>query len=126
MKTAFAKVILLALTALAGAWIVQGCGSKSNPMTSNNNPPPSSSHFHSISIQGFAFSPASLTIAVGDTVKWTNHDSAAHTATSDTGSELASSQLASGQTYQHVFLAGGTFAYHCAVHASMHGSVKAQ
>ena len=126
MKTAYAKTILVALVVLAGVGMVQGCGSNSKPTSSNTNPPPAASHFHSISIQSFAFSPASLTITVGDTVKWTNHDSAPHTVTSNAGSELASSQMGSSQTYQHVFTAAGSFAYHCAVHASMHGSVVVQ
>src|ERR1043166_1164800 len=36
-----------------------------------------------ISIAGFAFNPDDVTINVGDTVTWTNNDSAAHTSTSN-------------------------------------------
>jgi plastocyanin len=38
---------------------------------------------HNVSMTGSAFVPATLTVEVGDTVKWTNNDPAAHTATSD-------------------------------------------
>jgi plastocyanin len=39
-----------------------------------------------VSIQGFAFHPGSMTVNVGDTVTWTNQDSAQHTATANDGS----------------------------------------
>jgi plastocyanin len=112
--------------AVAAIFAIAGCGKSKSPTSSNNNPPPSTSHFHAVDIQNFLYSPASLTIASGDTVKWTNHDSAPHTVTSDTGNELQSPQLGQGATFQHVFGAGGTFAYHCTIHSSMHGSVTVQ
>ena len=36
---------------------------------------------HTVSIVDFSFEPGQLTIAIGDTVTWTNDDGAAHTAT---------------------------------------------
>ena len=127
-KSTFIKNGILPL--IAGMLIIAGCGGSSSPTSPNNGPttppPPSSGHFHSVAIQNFAFSPAALTVAVGDTVKWTNNDSAPHTVTSDSGSELQSPQLANGQTYQHIFGTAGSFAYHCAVHPSMLGSVTVQ
>jgi plastocyanin len=39
----------------------------------------------SISGSPFAFNPSSVTIARGDTVKWTNKTTATHTATGDNG-----------------------------------------
>jgi len=47
--------------------------------TTTSNPPASD---NSVSIQGFAFNPATLTIKAGTTVTWTNEDSAPHTITS--------------------------------------------
>ena len=114
--------------AVAGAFLIAGCGGSKNPTSSNNNVPPQihSAHFHEISIQNFAFSPASPSVAVGDTVNWTNNDGTAHTVTSDTGTELQSPAINPGRTYQHVFLAAGAFTYHCSIHTFMHGSVTAQ
>jgi plastocyanin len=43
----------------------------------------SSNTTQSVNISGFAFSPASVTIAPGGTVTWTNLDGTAHTVTSD-------------------------------------------
>ena len=77
----------------------------------------------SVAIQNFAFSPQTVHIAVGGTVTWTNQDSAAHTIVSDTGSDIGSPSLATGQQYSHTFAAAGPYAYHCGIHPSMTGTV---
>ena len=74
------------------------------------------------SIVNFAFSPANLTVTAGSTVTWTNSDSAAHTVTAD-GAVFSSSSLTDGGTFSHRFMTAGTFAYHCAIHPSMTGTV---
>lgn len=94
--------------------------SESAPATST---PPAQPQPAAATIQNMAFSPTPLTIKKGATVTWTNNDPMAHTATSDSGSELASDNIQNGQTYSHTFNTVGTFAYHCAIHPSMHGSV---
>ena len=122
--------LALAVT-LLGIMSSLSCGGSSSNYGTNPSPPPPppspthSAHFHAASIQNFAFSPSSLSISVGDTVLWTNNDSALHTVTSDTGSEL-NGQLSPGLTYQHIFMAAGSFPYHCNIHPSMHGSVTVQ
>ena len=40
---------------------------------------------HAVAISGSAFSPATVTVTVGDTVTWTNTDQISHTATADGG-----------------------------------------
>ncbi len=112
------------LIAIVGTIVAAGCGSGGNP-TKPLPTPTHSSHFHEVSIENFAFSPTPLHIAVADTVLWTNNDSMTHTVTSDTGDELGGT-LNAGRTYQHIFTAAGSFAYHCTVHPSMHGSVVVQ
>ena len=79
---------------------------------------------YTVDIQGFAFNPPSLKINKGDTVVWTNKDSAPHTVVSDSGDELASDSLSNGQTYSHTFNQAGTFNYHCGVHLAMKASVE--
>lgn len=78
---------------------------------------------YQVSAQNFAFNPATLTINKGDTVIWTNMDSAPHTIISDSGDEISSNSLSTGQAYSHTFSSEGTFAYHCSVHPSMKGTV---
>lgn len=81
---------------------------------------------HLVSISNLAYVPAAITVAMGDTVTWTNNDAVQHTVTSDTGTELQSPLLSQGQTYKHAFSATGTYLYHCTVHPNMHGSVIVQ
>lgn len=77
---------------------------------------------HQVSIQGFAFVPANLTISAGDTVVFTNNDGAPHTATADNGS-FDTGRLSRGQSAQLTFSGAGTFSYFCAVHPNMKGSI---
>jgi amicyanin len=74
---------------------------------------------YSIDISNFAFSDTVLTIKKGDTVTWTNKDSAPHTVTSDSGRELDSPRMSQSETYSHTFNTAGIFNYHCAVHPDM-------
>jgi plastocyanin len=73
-------------------------------------------------IDNFAFSPATVTIQVGDTVTWSNMDDTAHTATADDAS-WDSGNLAPGATFPHTFTQAGTFTYHCEIHPTMTGTV---
>jgi plastocyanin len=75
-----------------------------------------------VEIRGFAFSPAAVGIATGDAASWTNFDGVGHTVTSDTGA-FSSGTLGRNSTYSLFFLSPGTFAYHCAIHPTMRGSV---
>ena len=75
-----------------------------------------------VTIKDFAFGPAALTVTVGTSVTWTNLDSATHTVTFDTGN-VGSDHLGMGATYSRTFTAAGTFAYHCAIHTSMTGTI---
>jgi len=77
---------------------------------------------HQVAIRGMAFVPAALSIAAGDTVVFTNEDNAPHTATSDSG-VFDTPRLSRGQTAQLTFPGAGTFAYHCAVHPNMKGTI---
>jgi plastocyanin len=75
-----------------------------------------------VTIAGFAFTPATVTIQVGDSVTWTNEDSAPHTATAGDGS-FDTGQLANGASGTATFDTAGTFAYVCSIHPQMTGSV---
>jgi predicted lipoprotein with Yx(FWY)xxD motif len=72
-----------------------------------------------VTIQNFAFSPQTVTVAPGTTVTWTNKDNVDHTVTSDTGAWPDSGSLATNHTFSHTFAKAGTYAYHCALHPSM-------
>jgi amicyanin len=75
-----------------------------------------------VTIQNFAFQPASIQVKVGTTVTWTNQDTAAHTVTFRNGMG-ASALLRQGQSFSDTFTSSGTYAYYCAVHPYMTGQV---
>jgi plastocyanin len=74
----------------------------------------------------YHFSPSALTVKVGDTVTWHNSTDAPHTVTADSGGPMNSTILNQGNSYQATFNAAGTFAYHCEVHAYMHGTIRVE
>jgi plastocyanin len=76
-----------------------------------------------VTISDFAFSPATITVAAGTKVTWTNQDSSPHTIVSDDGSTFKSERLANGASFSFTFTTAGTFAYHCGIHGSMTGKV---
>ncbi|MEA2448645.1 MAG: hypothetical protein QOG63_577, partial [Thermoleophilaceae bacterium] len=76
----------------------------------------------SVTIQNFAFSPATINVNQGDTITWTNRDSAPHTATGSGGS-FNTGTLQEGDSGSATFSKAGTFSYFCSVHPSMKGTV---
>jgi plastocyanin len=76
----------------------------------------------SVKIMNFAFNPSSLSVHTGARVTFTNRDGTTHTVTAD-GGLFNSGDLASGQSFSFTFMAKGSFAYHCNIHASMKGTV---
>ncbi|MDP2628271.1 MAG: cupredoxin family copper-binding protein [Nanoarchaeota archaeon] len=78
---------------------------------------------YNVDVVGFSFSPSEIKIKVGETITWTNYDSAQHTITSDSGNELNSEYLSKGETYSHTFTEKGVYEYHCIPHPYMKGRI---
>ena len=98
------------LTIVGLFFLFTGC-SKANDPTANQ-----------VTIQNMAFSPATLTVTAGTTVKWTNKDAYTHTVTSDTG-VFDSGSISGNGVYSYTFNTAGTFAYHCTIHPTMKAQV---
>jgi plastocyanin len=75
-----------------------------------------------VTIDGFAFAPATLTVKAGSTVTWTNRDEEPHTVAASDGA-FHSPGMGTGATFTHTFPAAGTFDYVCSIHPMMHGAV---
>lgn len=73
-----------------------------------------------VTMQNFAFNPPSLEVKVGDTVTWTNQDSAPHNVAGDA---FKSPDMATGATFTFTFDKAGTYSYKCGIHPSMTGTV---
>src|SRR6476659_131644 len=80
---------------------------------------------HAVDIAGFAFSPQSVAVAVGDTVTWSNADAQNHTAPANGGS-FDTGTIRGGSSKSVTFSTAGTFAYHCKIHPSMTGTIVVQ
>jgi plastocyanin len=76
-----------------------------------------------VSMEDISFQPAEVTVSAGDTVTWTNNDSAGHDVTADSFSSGEPGALANGDTFEHTFEEAGTFDYVCTVHPGMEGTV---
>lgn len=76
-----------------------------------------------VSIEEFAFTPGTIIITTGTTVRWTNEDSVAHTVTSDPAGVFDSGTLQPGETFEYRFDTPGTYPYLCTLHPSMTGTV---
>ena len=132
MKRYFAIALMalavVALVALAGCSSstppASSSGSESTvPAGSSGGSSSSAAVAQAVDISNFAFTPADLTVKVGDTVTWTNSDSVAHTITF---ADFDSGQVAPGATYSHTFDKAGTFDYKCSIHPQMTGKVTVQ
>jgi plastocyanin len=73
-----------------------------------------------VTVADNVFQPASVTIAAGDTVVWTQPGSRVHNVTADDGS-FSSGNLAAGGTFSRVFASAGTFRYYCSIHGAPGG-----
>ena len=119
------KITVLSLV-LVSALILGGCNLYGTPTPNNTGTVPTvgqTTTSNSINIANFAFDPATLTVAKGTTVTWTNSDTATHQIKSDTFNSAA---LATGQSFSFTFNTVGSFAYSCAIHPSMTGTIIVQ
>jgi plastocyanin len=89
-----------------------------NPQYPNNSPATVN-----INIQNYAFNPASITIPVGDTIRWTNMDSVQHEVR---GNIFDSGVMSPNSSFEFTFTQAGTYNYACAIHPSMQGQIIVQ
>lgn len=71
-----------------------------------------------ITIDNFTFTPPELTVAVGTTVKWVNHDDIPHSVV-DKNKAFRSKALDTDDAYSFTFASAGTFDYFCGLHPHM-------
>jgi len=82
---------------------------------------------YTVNIREFNFNPATLTIQVGDVVRWENNGTTAHTSSSTSGpSPWDSGNLAPGAAFSQQFTTPGTYQYVCRIHPNMMGSIVVQ
>ena len=77
-----------------------------------------------VTIDNFTFSPAELTVKVGTTVTWTNHDDIPHTVVS--AGKFRSKTLDTDDGFSFTFTAAGDYKYFCSLHPHMTGMIKVE
>src|SRR5271167_555752 len=85
---------------------------------------PSSSEA-AVKIDNFSFSPATITVPVGTTVRWTNHDDIPHTVVAD-DKTFKSKALDTDEQFTYTFTKAGTYNYFCGLHPKMTAKVVVQ
>jgi plastocyanin len=76
-----------------------------------------------VAIKKGGFSPATVTVATLDAVRWTNKDTVNHQVVSDTGA-FASPILRPNQSFTFTFRASGTYRYRDALEPTERGTVR--
>jgi plastocyanin len=73
-------------------------------------------------IDNFTFTPPELTVAVGTTVKWVNHDDIPHSVV-DKNKAFRSKALDTNDSFSFTFAGAGSFDYFCGLHPHMVGKI---
>ena len=123
--------LLLACTALVAA----GCGGdeEEDPApaaggaaetTEDQAASPTNAGEVLITMKNFQFAPKTADITVGQTVKWTNEDSAPHNAVDEKGGAFKSELFNKGETYEFTAKKAGKIDYVCTIHPGMVGTLN--
>jgi len=78
-----------------------------------------------VKIDNFSFGPQTVTVPVGATVTWTNHDDIPHTIVSTDG-VFKSKVRDTDEKFSYTFTKAGTYSYFCSVHPKMTGQIVVQ
>ena len=78
-----------------------------------------------VTIENYHFVPATLEIAAGTSIIWTNKDDDAHTVMDASGA-FRSDALDEGQSYTYTFAKPGTYRIGCSMHPQMMETIVVQ
>ncbi|WP_063051543.1 plastocyanin/azurin family copper-binding protein [Nocardia arthritidis] len=133
-------VRVLTGVALAGALLLSGCGgeeSGSSPTTTRKPARPATTTAQqtgerkpaaaTIAVDDMKFSPAEVTIKVGDTVTWKFGDKVPHTVQGigDKAMGINSPIIDKGE-WSYTFTTPGAYRYLCSLHPEMRGTVTVE
>ena len=78
-----------------------------------------------VMIDNFVYSPVPLTVKVGATVTWINHDDIPHTVDSTEG-KFKSAPLDTDEKFEFHFTEAGEYPFYCRIHPKMTGKIIVQ
>ena len=106
------RIFVLALVGLAVS-IALASGASAGEKAGDNE----------ITIDNFSFGPAAVTVPVGTTVTWVNHDDIPHTVVSEDLITFKSRPLDTDDRFSFKFEKAGTYKYFCSIHPKMTAQV---
>jgi plastocyanin len=75
-----------------------------------------------VKIDNFTYNPQQITVKVGTTVTWTNHDDIPHNVVSKT-MRFKSNALDTDDKFSFTFTTPGSYPFFCSLHPHMTGSI---
>jgi plastocyanin len=127
---------LFSLATVAAALLVVGCGGSNNnagsTSSSSNQPAPQTQSGGStgkatgattVTIKGFAFTPATVHVTAGTKITFVNEDSVDHDVTATSGASFKSPLFGKGGHYVVTADKAGTIDYVCTVHPFMKAQI---
>ena len=121
MRSRLILLPLAGLLACGGGSDSTGPGTGGTGGTGGSNPVATTA----VDMQGNKFSPASIRVAPGATVTWTNSDGYGHNVIF-AGTVGSIAQFESGNRSLQMPSAAGSYIYSCNLHSGMNGSVTVQ
>lgn len=106
--------LLTGLAALVGSAAPFGAAQKTSSASQTD-----------VKIDNFSFTPNTVTVPAGTTVRWTNRDDIPHTVASDDNS-FKSKALDTDEEFTYTFTKPGSYSYFCSLHPKMTGKIVVQ
>ena len=124
LETTVRKSLLLPV--LAAASLAAGCGataygSSAHAPAAHAAAARAAAH---VKITNFAFKPGTIHVKPGQTIRFVNQDSVAHTVTATKGAKFDSGNLKPGKAFSVKVGKAGTIHYVCLIHPDMKGTIK--
>jgi plastocyanin len=111
--------LLVPVAAVAVAWVTLAASDPPGQSTA------ASADGHTVVIRNFVFTPGRVVVTAGTPIAVSNADGTIHTLTADDGS-FDTGDLAGGERGSVTIAAPGRYAYHCAIHNYMTGTIEVQ
>ena len=107
---------------VASALLAQFSGTTVQAVKAQQAAPAPAATTADVKVDNFSFSPATLNVAVGTTVTWTNRDDIPHNVVS-TDKVFKSKVMDTDEKFSYTFTKAGSYAYFCSIHPHMTGTV---
>lgn len=129
-KVGAARFLPAALAALLVAIAIPlvGCGGggSTDSTSASGSASASSAKPQAVTIVDYSYEPATISVPAGTAVEFTNEDSTPHTATSKQSGAFETGSIDTGKSAKVILEKPGTYAYYCAFHPFMKGTIEVE